>query len=62
MDFIPRQLAFLEHEMQQIKDDPEREGSERSHASSVLGKVEGELEFKEEQSLNGQTDAEELFS
>lgn len=52
MNLTPRQLAFLEHEMENIKDDPSRANEERSHASTLLGKVEGEIEFEKDQHRN----------
>jgi hypothetical protein len=53
MELSPRLLAFLKHEMEQIKDDPERDMEDRSHASSVLGKVEGEVEWEKGLKKNG---------
>jgi hypothetical protein len=44
MDISPRILAFLEHEMKQIKDDDSQPLGERKHASTVLGRIEGEIE------------------
>ena len=48
MDLTPRQLAFLEHEMKVIVDDSDRDSEDRSHASGILERIEGELERKEE--------------
>lgn len=48
MDLTLRQLAFLEHEMEQIMDSDERDSEDRSHASSILGRIEGEIEWEEE--------------
>jgi hypothetical protein len=63
MDLTLRQLAFLEHEMEQIIDDSTRDSEDRSHASSILGRIEGEIEWEEEQhdELNG-SEPTELFS
>ena len=60
MNLNPRLLAFLEHEMRKIKNDRSRPGEDRKHASSVLGRIEEEIEINEEshEDLN----AEELFS
>ena len=60
MDLNPRLLAFLEHEMRKIKNDQERSAEDRKHASSVLGRIEGEIEMNKQshEDLN----AEELFS
>jgi hypothetical protein len=61
VDLNPRLLAFLEHEMKKVKNDKSRPSEDRHHASSVLGRIEGELEWEEEQNTNnGPT--EELFS
>ena len=49
MDLTLRQLVFLEHEMEQIMDSDERDSEDRSHASSILGRIEGEIEWEEEQ-------------
>ncbi|WP_218927243.1 hypothetical protein [Halosimplex rubrum] len=48
----PRLLAFLKHEMEEIKNDPDRSLEDRNHASSVLGKVNGEIEWEKEQNRN----------
>jgi hypothetical protein len=63
MNLTPRQLALLEHEMGEIKNDSDRDSEDRSHASSILSHIEGELEWEEEQhdELNG-NEATELFS
>jgi len=61
MDFSPRILAFLEHEMKEIKNDPTRSGADRKHASTVLGRIEGELEWEAEHNLNGSDETPELF-
>lgn len=64
MNLTPRQLAFLEHEMEEIKNDSDRDSEDRSHASSVLGRIEGELEWEEEQhkEVNDSESPTELFS
>lgn len=62
MDFTPRQLAFLEHEMTQIIEADDRDGEDKAHASSVLGRVEGEIEWEKEQHQNGVDDSAELFA
>ncbi|WP_158413929.1 hypothetical protein [Halorubrum sp. GN11_10-6_MGM] len=51
MDLNPRLLAFLEHEMKQIVEDRKRDPEDRSHASAVLERIEGEIEWEEEQQL-----------
>jgi hypothetical protein len=54
MELSPRLLAFLEYEMKQIKNDKSRSGEDRKHASTILGCVEGELEWEEERNtVNG---------
>ena len=60
MDLNPRLLTFLKYEMEQIKDDADRPGEDRKHASTVLGRIEGELEWEEEQ--HEELNAPELFS
>ena len=65
MDLTLRQLVFLEHEMTQIIESDDRDYEDKSHASSILGRVEGEIEWEEEQTYNGERDAdlpEEIFS
>ena len=64
MDLTLRQLVFLEHEMEQIMDSDDRDHEDRSHASSILGRIEGEIEWEEEQhdDLNGNGKPTELFS
>ena len=49
MDLTLRQLVFLEHEMEEIADSKDRDSEDRSHASSVLERIEEELKRKEEQ-------------
>lgn len=61
MDLNPRLLAFLKHEMEKIKNDENRPGEDRHHASSVLGRIDGELEWEEEQNTNNGSEVE-LFS
>jgi hypothetical protein len=34
--------------MEQIVDSKERDSEDRSHASSILGRIEGEIELEEE--------------
>ncbi|WP_020220974.1 hypothetical protein [Halarchaeum acidiphilum] len=60
MELTPRQLAFLEHEMKKIMDDDSRRQSEKSHASSVLGRIEGELESEAYENQTGSADKDEL--
>lgn len=65
MNLTPRQLSFLEHEMAQIIESDDRDYEDKSHASNILGRVEGEIECKEEQTYNGERDADlpkEIFS
>jgi hypothetical protein len=63
MELTPRQLAFLEHEMKQIKNDQSRPSEDRSHASSVLGRIEGEIEHKKDQNRTESPDnTADLFS
>lgn len=62
MELTPRLLAFLAHEMEEIKDDKSRDSEDRHHASSVLGRIEGEMEWEQNQHLNGDADPEELFA
>jgi hypothetical protein len=61
VDLNPRLLAFLKHEMEQIKNDDSRPGEDRHHASSVLGRIDGELEWEEEKNTNNGPSGE-LFS
>ena len=49
MNLTLRQLVFLEHEMEQIVDSKDRDSEDRSHTSSVLERIEEELQRKEEQ-------------
>ena len=49
MDFSPRILAFLEYEMEQIRNDPTRDMEDREHASTVLGRIEGEFDWENQQ-------------
>jgi hypothetical protein len=62
MELSPRQLAFLEHELEHIKDDPDRDYDDRTIAAEIFGKIEGEIEWEKEQHLNGESSVEELFS
>ncbi len=62
MDLNTRLLAFLEHEMQQIVDDRDRDSEDRHNASTILGRIEGEMEWEQEQIKNGDVDAEKLLS
>jgi hypothetical protein len=62
MDLSPRLLAFLEHEMKQIMEDPDRDLEDREHASTVLGRIEGEIEYEKEQQLKEDAEASELFA
>ncbi|UBF19747.1 hypothetical protein M1M41_gp086 [Halorubrum sodomense tailed virus 4] len=62
MQFTPKHLAFLEHEMEQIKDDPDRDYEDRTIASEIFGKVEGEIEWEKERQHNGNVSPEEIFS
>lgn len=51
--------------MKQIKEDSTRDMEDREHASTVLGCIEGEIEWEKEQNsdLNGSDlDVGELFS
>lgn len=47
-----RELAFLEHEMEQIKNDSSRPGEDRELASGILGCAQAEIEWEEEQQMN----------
>ncbi|WP_158283848.1 hypothetical protein [Halorubrum sp. PV6] len=49
MDLTLRQLVFLEHEMEKIVNSKDRDSEGRSYASSVLERVEEELQRKEGQ-------------
>ena len=64
MDLTLRQLVFLEHEMEKIVDSKDRDSEDRSHASSILGRIEGEIEWEEEQhdDVNSNGKPTELFS
>lgn len=64
MELTVRQLAFLEHEMTEIKNDRNRPSEDRSHASSVLGRIEEVIEHEKEENAEGTVEAEatELFS
>ena len=65
MELNPRLIAFLKHEMEKIKDNRDRPQEDREHASSVLGCIEGEIEWAESQHYTDETltlDADELFS
>ena len=60
MNLTLRQLVFLEHEMEKIADSKDRDSEDRSHASSVLERIEGEIEWEEEQ--HGDLNAPDLLS
>lgn len=62
MDLSPRLLDFLEHEMKQIMEDSHRDLEDREHASAVLGRIEGEIEYEKEQQLKEDAEASELFA
>jgi len=64
MGLTLRQLVFLEHEMEQVVDSKDRDSEDRSHAPSVLERIEGEIEWEEEQheDMNGNSKPAELFS
>jgi len=47
--------------MEQIIEADDRDPEDKSHASSILGRVEGEIEWEKEQTVNREPDAEELF-
>ena len=49
MDLNARQLAFLKQEMKKIKNDRERDGEDRNTAAEILGAVEEDIEWKENQ-------------
>lgn len=61
MELSPRLLAFLEYEMKEIKNDRDRDNEDRQHASSILGKVQAELEG-DHNSDQSDVRATELFS
>lgn len=60
MDLSPHTLAFLEHEMKQIKGDPTRDSEEQAHASTVLRRIEWEME--QDQETNDDFEVSELLS
>ncbi|UBF19623.1 hypothetical protein HRTV-10_gp39 [Halorubrum tailed virus 10] len=62
MQLSPKHLAFLEHELEQIKDNPDRDYEDRTIASEIFGKVEGEIEWEKERQHNGDVSHEEIFS
>lgn len=62
MDFSPRILAFLEHELREIKDDRERPQEDRKHASTALGRIEGQIELNEEAHENQKKDSKPIFA
>lgn len=62
MEFSPRILAFLEHEMREIKNDTSRANEDRSHASTVLGRIEGEIEMNQRQQQKQEQESDGLFS
>lgn len=47
MELSPRVLVWLQHEMEGIKNDPSCCGEDRKHASSMIGHIEEELEYRE---------------
>lgn len=49
MDLNARHLAFLKTEMEQIKNNRDRDGEDRNNASEVLGRVEQEIEWQQNQ-------------
>ena len=49
MDLNARHLAFLKQEMEQIKNDRDRDGEDRNNAAEILGAVQEDLEWKENQ-------------
>ncbi|QLG29194.1 hypothetical protein HUG10_17390 [Halorarum halophilum] len=55
MELSARDLAFLEHEPTKIKEERDRDGKDRQHATSLLGRIEGEIEWKNELKQNGET-------
>ena len=61
MGFSPRILAFLEHEMREIKDVKDRRQEDRKHASTVLGRTEGETETNKRRNAESEG-SQELFS
>lgn len=61
MEFSPRILAFLQYEMREIKNDRDRPQEERTHASTVLGRIEGEIEINQERAKSSE-DNEQVFS
>lgn len=62
MDLTTRQLAFLEYEMGAIMESDDRTQEEKSHASSVLGRVEGEIEWQSQDKPNTDSDPDALFA
>lgn len=48
--------------MEQIKDNPDRDYEDRTIASEIFGKVEGEIEWEKERQHNGDVSPEEIFS
>lgn len=64
MNLTLRQLVFLEHEMEKIADSKDRDSEDRSHASSVLERIEGEIEWEQERykEVNEFESPTELFS
>ncbi|AAL54987.2 hypothetical protein HfxHF1_455 [Halophage HF1] len=62
MQLTPKHLAFLEHEMEQIKDDLDRDYEDRNLAAEIFGMVEGEIEWEKERQHNGDVSPEEIFS
>lgn len=64
MNLTLRQLVFLEHEMEKIVDSKDRDSEDRSYVSSILGRIEGEIEWEKEkhEQQNGSDKPTELFS
>ncbi|UBF21669.1 hypothetical protein HJTV-2_gp49 [Haloarcula virus HJTV-2] len=62
MELTPKQLAFLEHELEHIKDNPDRDYEDRTIAAELYGKISGEIEWEKQQHLNGNISPEEIFS
>jgi hypothetical protein len=48
--------------MKQIMEDSRRDLEDREHASTVLGRIEGEIEYEKEQQLKEDAEASELFA
>lgn len=52
MELTNRELALLEDEMQKLVADKSRPSDVRHTASGVLGKVNGEVEYRKESNRN----------